>query len=308
LSLNFNRVHFEWKRSGSGYTTTMDARSRKYFPAVSVIAMKVGARDYPVYTYAQNGKKEVWNVARGALGKGGARWLPVRKPELYAGDVFRTLASAQGIKMKPAKKMSRLPQSYRLLARYQSVPLAPMLKSMLKYSNNLTAEMVGMAATKARGKAAAGMRNSASAMSAWARDSLGMKHTKLVDHSGLGGGSRMCAGELARALADPVRRDRLEPLLKDIALRDPKGKPLKNHPVKVRAKTGTLNFVSGLAGYVNGPGGQDLAFAIFAADEPARGKIKRADRIRPKGARGWNRRAKSLQQKLIERWHRTFDV
>ena len=36
-------------------------------------------------------------MARGALGTGGARWLPVRKPELYAGEVFATFARAQGI-------------------------------------------------------------------------------------------------------------------------------------------------------------------------------------------------------------------
>jgi serine-type D-Ala-D-Ala carboxypeptidase/endopeptidase (penicillin-binding protein 4) len=35
---------------------------------------------------------ERWTVARGALGDGGSRWLPVRRPSDYAAEVFRTLA------------------------------------------------------------------------------------------------------------------------------------------------------------------------------------------------------------------------
>ena len=45
-----------------------------------------------------------------------------------------------------------------------------------------------------------------------------------------------------------------------------------------------------------------MAFAIFAADQDIRAGITRANRDRPEGARTWNRRAKTLQQKLIERW------
>jgi len=36
LNLNFNRVHFEWKRAGGGYSIAMDARSELYKPAVTV--------------------------------------------------------------------------------------------------------------------------------------------------------------------------------------------------------------------------------------------------------------------------------
>jgi len=76
----------------------------------------------------------------------------------------------------------------------------------------------------------------------------------------------------------------------------------KGHPIKVFAKTGTLNFVSGLAGYLVAPDGSEFAFAIFAADQGKRAQIKRGDRERPQGSRSWNKRAKTLQQKLIERW------
>ena len=77
---------------------------------------------------------------------------------------------------------------------------------------------------------------------------------------------------------------------------------VKNHPIKVDAKTGTLNFVAGLGGFMTAADGTELAFAIFAADTDIRSRIKRADRERPQGARSWNGRAKALQQALIRRW------
>jgi D-alanyl-D-alanine carboxypeptidase/D-alanyl-D-alanine-endopeptidase (penicillin-binding protein 4) len=129
-----------------------------------------------------------------------------------------------------------------------------------------------------------------------------MKRTALVDHSGLGGDSRMAPDDLVAALVEVRRRGILRPLLKPIAMRDDRGRVLKNHPLKVDAKTGTLNFVSGLGGFMTAPNGAELAFAIFSADTVARGRLSRAERVRPDGGRAWNGRAKRLQQMLIDRW------
>ncbi|MBO9474169.1 D-alanyl-D-alanine carboxypeptidase/D-alanyl-D-alanine-endopeptidase [Shimia sp. R10_1] len=301
LALNYNRVHFEWKRSGNGYGVTMDARSDRYRPAVTVAEMKIENRAVPVYTYKSAGKTDQWTVARGALGNGGARWLPVRQPELYAGEVFRTLARAHGVQLK-APKVARGAPRGTIVARQQSPDLRTILKGMLKYSTNLTAEMVGLAASQARGAQPASLRQSAGAMNAWAKEQLGMQAAALVDHSGLGEASRLRADETALMLAKAGQHAVLQPILKDIPLRDENGRPIKSHPVKVKAKTGTLHFVSALAGYLNAPDGKVLAFAIFEADVNARARLIGPNRERPKGARTWNGRAKRLQQALIARW------
>ena len=94
----------------------------------------------------------------------------------------------------------------------------------------------------------------------------------------------------------------LRPILKQVVMRDKEGKPLRDHPVRVDAKTGTLNFVSGLAGYMTAEDGREMVFAIFAADMDIRAGISRAERERPPGGRTWNRKAKRVQQALIERW------
>ena len=80
LNLNFNRVHFEWRRVGDQYDLTMDARAERYQPRVRGSRMRIANRSLPVYTHALGEGVEDWTVARSALGSGGARWLPGRRP------------------------------------------------------------------------------------------------------------------------------------------------------------------------------------------------------------------------------------
>ncbi|WP_435230092.1 D-alanyl-D-alanine carboxypeptidase/D-alanyl-D-alanine-endopeptidase [Pseudopelagicola sp. nBUS_20] len=301
LSLNYNRVHFEWKKTASGYQVTMDARSDRYRPEIQVSRMKIINRDFPTYTYKEMNGVDHWTVAKSALGKGGARWLPVRQPEIYAGEVFSTLARSHGIKLKTPEKTQSAPKGI-VLATFQSAPLKELLRGMLKYSTNLTAEMIGIAASQARGATIMGLKSSAKSMNAWAREKLEMSGAALVDHSGLGEASRMRADELVRVLARASEQAKLKPVLKEVYLRQQNGKINKSHPLTVRAKTGTLHFVSGLAGYIDARDGTSLAFVIFLADASLRQKLIGPNRERPKGARTWNRKAKTLQQRLLERW------
>jgi len=94
----------------------------------------------------------------------------------------------------------------------------------------------------------------------------------------------------------------LTPILRDIGMRDDKGEAVEGHPVRVLAKTGTLNFVSGLAGHIVPPGGREMVFAIFAADVPRREALSLAEREQPPGGPEWARRARTLQGRLIARW------
>lgn len=306
IALNYNRVHFEWKRAAKGYGVTMDARTKKYRPQVQMASMRVVKRQFPIYTYADKNGADQWTVASKALGKGGARWLPVRKPALYAGDVFRTLARSSGIVLGKPKVTRNLARGGQVLVSQQSPQLKVILKGMLKYSNNLTAEMVGMTASAARGGRPGSLKASANDMSRWAAQKYGMTGTRMVDHSGLSDRSRMTAQDLVGALVRARKQRILRPLLKPVAMRDARGRVVKSHPIKVDAKTGTLNFVSALGGYMTAKDGTELAFAIFTADTATRSRIKRADREVPQGARNWNRTSKKLQQKLIERWNRLY--
>ena len=305
VNLNFNRVHFEWKRANAGqYQVTMQARGEKFRPAVDMASMQIADRAAPIYTYAQRGGVEQWSVAQDALGKGGARWLPVRKPQAYAAETFAAIARSYGIALKIGAPAGRLPKGAQTLVSYGSAPLGDILRGMLKYSTNLTAECVGIAATQRRGGKPGSLKASGRGMADWLQDRAGAHKARFVDHSGLGDASRISAGEMVRSLVQLSPGAALQPLLKEIPMRDKNGKVQENYPAQIRAKTGTLNFVSTLAGFVEVPGNRNLAFAIFCADMDKRRALSRSERERPEGNRTWVRKARNLHLALIDQWTR----
>ncbi|ETX15987.1 D-alanyl-D-alanine carboxypeptidase [Roseivivax halodurans JCM 10272] len=302
LNLNFNRVHFEWNRVGESYEVALDGRSGSRRPPVSMARMVVVSRRSPIYTYTDGGERDDWTVAKSALGNAGSRWLPVRRPALYTGEVFQAVAGSEGLRLKAPEMIEAMPETARELASIESQPLTDILRDMLKWSTNLTAEVVGCAASVERGIDIASLEDSAEAMNAWARDELGIDGLALKDHSGLGGDSRVEAEAMTRALIALRGRMELKPLLKPIPIRDEARQVLSSHPLDVHAKTGTLNFVSGLAGFIDCPDGTELAFAVFSGDLEHRATIPREDREGPPGARTYNTRAKKFQMELIKRW------
>ncbi|KAA9008184.1 D-alanyl-D-alanine carboxypeptidase/D-alanyl-D-alanine endopeptidase [Histidinibacterium aquaticum] len=300
LNLNFNRVHFQWTRSGSSYDVTLDARSGRHQPEVAMARMEVVDRPRPVYTYASVDEVDHWSVARRYLGDGGARWLPVRRPALYCGDVFRTFARSHGI-ILPEPERAAVEPTGEEIARHDSGDLEGIITDMLRYSTNLTAEVVGLTATRETSGLPDSIPGSAAAMNDWLAETHGVE-SGLVDHSGLGDDSRISALQMVKMLTGEGVMDRLKPVMKDHVLKDDAGAPIQGYPAEVTAKTGTLNFVSALAGYIRTAEGADLAFAIFCADLDLRAEaIESGDEI-PDGARWWNGRAKGLQQKLLQRW------
>ena len=301
LNLNFNRVYFEWQKAGAEYRVRMEAVGDNHRPPVAMARMTVEDRSLPVYTYAQDGDADVWTVARRQLGNAGSRWMPVRNPALYAGQAFVGLANEAGIVLPAPSVLEALPEGLVEVARIESEPLTEIIRDMLLHSTNLTAEVLGMAASVARGLSPASPAESAAAMNRWLQETTGAR-VHLVDHSGLGGESRVPAQEMALALAHQGSMDRLRPLLKDIVLLDDSGNALARPPALVRAKTGTLNFVSALSGYVRTVQGTDLAFAYFSADVEAReASMGGMDEI-PAGSREFLARSRRLQQDLLQRW------
>ncbi|MBM2575266.1 D-alanyl-D-alanine carboxypeptidase [Jannaschia sp. Os4] len=296
LNLNFNRVHFSWARGGSGYTTAMDARTDRFRPGVSTSRMRIADRSLPVYTYADADGIDAWTVARRQLGGSGSRWLPVRNPLLYAGDVMRTMLRANGVAAPAAARASGGVPQGTVIAVQQGASLDRVASAMLKFSNNLTAEVLGLSASAARGAPTRSLGASAGAMSTWLGATTGARRPDFDDHSGLNGTSRINAADMARALVAPGAMGRIRPLMKELRLYEDKSLP-------IQAKTGTLNFVSGLAGYFDA-GGRPMAFAIFAADTARRAGLSVGERERPEGGQSWGRRARNMQFKLIERWAR----
>lgn len=287
MMLNFNRVHLGWRRVGVDYQLAVEARGGAQSPPAYTVTAAPGDHAR-LFTYRQDAVREYWTVSRAALGGSGSRWLPVRLPELYAGDVFQTLCRARGLALPAPEVIQSLPQGT-VVASHDSAPVDMLLRDMLRYSTNLTAEALGLLASGANDLAASGER-----MQDWlTADEPGLgQGMRLADHSGLSDASRVSALSMARILAGPGLESGLAPLLRQ--------NPLQSEAPRasVAAKTGTLNFVSNLAGYITAPSGRHAAFAILCVDP-----VRRATAIgqeQPAGVSAWTRGARTLQRDLLD--------
>ena len=276
----------------------MDARTDNRVPRVAMARVQIVDRGSPVFA---TNAPDRWTVARSALGNGGSRWMPVRQPALYAGDVFQTLAREIGVTVPTPEVVDNLPRGGTEVARHQSPVLRTILQEMLLYSTNLTAEICGLAATQAKRRRAQSIERSAADMTRWIGETYGAE-CSFKDHSGLSDENRISASAMVKVLLAVGPNGPLRPIMRRIVMRDANNNRIENHPLEVRAKTGTLNFVSSLAGYVRTPDGKDLAFAIFAANLERRARGKASGEEIPAGSGAWNSRAKGLQQVLLQRW------
>ena len=311
LNLNFNRVRLKWDARGDTRELRVSAKANRLDLEVAGVRVALASSPgAPMFSHAVEGRTEIWRMSQNGFRGKGARWLPVRQPELYAGEVFKALADTYGITLDPAQP-ARARDDAEVIARYQSRELRPMLKSMLRYSTNLTAEMVGLAASRAGGAAPDTLAASAQAMNAWAADATGFAPGdpgfRLTNHSGLATDSRVSPRRMVEFLAAMAKRQpargkrhpRLPGGITDL-LRDynvaAKSIKMDYRHLDIAAKTGTMDYVRGLAGYIATPSGRRLAFAIFSNDLARR--EEGAQRIN----RRWMARAKVFERSLIRNW------
>lgn len=293
MNLNFNRVHMDWRSGGQGLS--LQARGTKVSPRAYTVGISAVSRSGPLFSYRSGEKREEWTVASGALRQPGSRWLPVRQPALYAGDVFQTLARAQGLVLpNPVVGQGNLNATE--IARHESAPLGQIIVDMMDYSTNLTAEIIGL-----RASGQADLASSAARMADWARSRGAGGGFVFRDHSGLSPGSLVTSAMMAGLLAGYGRQGGLMQRMKPAEAIDRAGKKtVWPSGMTVMAKTGTLNFVSNLAGYLEGANGRLMAFSIQSADMPKRRATEGQEL--PAGVLTWTGRAKHLQTALLSSW------
>jgi D-alanyl-D-alanine carboxypeptidase/D-alanyl-D-alanine-endopeptidase (penicillin-binding protein 4) len=211
--------------TGEGYTVRMDARSDNHSPMVTVSRMTIEPRDYPVYTFDRTEARDEWTVARSALGNGGGRWLPVRRPPAYLAEVFQMQARSPGARAGHAGGFGKRTARARILVEHASPPLEDILRGMMRWSTNLTAEVVGLSATQAGGVRPDDPGRERGRNGGMDARPLGARQARFVDHSGLGVASRSASHDMTRALVAAGPDGLLRGLMRDIPVLDDDGKP-----------------------------------------------------------------------------------
>jgi D-alanyl-D-alanine carboxypeptidase/D-alanyl-D-alanine-endopeptidase (penicillin-binding protein 4) len=291
LSVAFNRVRVAW-RSDRTAPVTMPPLDEARFVATSGLlpAGGVGLEqigdDAVVWQVADRGRRRIAS-------------LPVKDPGLHTGRVFHQFARSQGI-MLATPQRGTTPGSARLLARHQSAPLRHLLRDMLVYSNNMMAEMIGLAtAPRLSNQPVDSLADAGSLLVrhlARLLPEVDWSTATLGNHSGLDAGSRMTPRQLAAITRYGWRTGALPALLPgggwSGTLADRFRTPEQS--LRVWAKTGTMNYGNALAGYLFPSTGRPAAFATMVSDIAARAAYDARPR-RPTGSNpaSWNARARA---------------
>ncbi|HUV11356.1 MAG TPA: D-alanyl-D-alanine carboxypeptidase/D-alanyl-D-alanine-endopeptidase [Acidimicrobiia bacterium] len=191
---------------------------------------------------------------------------PVEDPGLYAAEQLTTMLTDRGVTVGRPAGRGTAPAGGVEVAAVASAPIAEVVATMLRNSDNLTAEMllreIGVRSAQA-GTTDAGATALVAELGKLGIDTTG---AVIVDGSGLDRGDRTTCHALAAAVGLGVRSEfaalwnGLPVAGQSGTLVDEfRGTPLEG---KLRAKTGSLDGVTGLAGLVDV--GRSLRFAFVA--------------------------------------------
>lgn len=197
----------------------------------------------------------------------------VADPTSYFAAAWAEIMKQHGIELSGRYRRGEAPEESRLVAELVSPPLTSILMDMNKYSNNFMAEQVlrTMAAeiTGAPGGTEQGLELIRQYL-----DTVGIDRSSyhLVNGSGLSREIRLSPSVLTAVLLDMAADRRVgQEFLATMAIAGMDGtleRRLDEQPGRVRGKTGTLDGVHCLAGYVDADDGERYAFAFLVNNLP----------------------------------------
>lgn len=193
----------------------------------------------------------------------------VLPPVRFADGVVRALWTGMGGWIEGGLAVAPVPEGATPWHRHRSPPLALVVRGINKFSNNvmsrnllltLGAKRFGPPGTTDKGRRA---------VAAWLkRRGIDLPHLRLVNGAGLSRDTRITARGLGRMLLAGERsrfRPEFAASLPLASLDGTLRRRLAGHPeaTRVRLKTGRLDGVRALAGYVRAPSGRTLAVAAL---------------------------------------------
>jgi serine-type D-Ala-D-Ala carboxypeptidase/endopeptidase (penicillin-binding protein 4) len=183
------------------------------------------------------------------------------QPASYAYGTFVELWRQSGGEFSGKLRIEPTPADARLLFTFNSLTLAEIVRLTNKFSNNLLARHLFLTIGAQRSGGPATLEKSRSAVADWGRDrGFDMTGMEMDNGSGLSRTARISVLQMAKILSAAYQSHFAPEYLASFPLAGMDGTlraRMKDTPAgSVRLKTGHLDGVSGVAGYVTTPGGK----------------------------------------------------
>lgn len=214
----------------------------------------------------------------GKIGTSASAWSTRKRidsPPLYAGSVFKHALEDLGIKVNGTVKRGDVPKDTHTLVSHGSEPLTELIMAMNKWSNNFMAEQLFRAiGTHEKAGEQRGTWEGSTAVMNTFLSSLGFKEGTdytLKNGSGLYAGNGLTPKTITTLLAFMYNHTWSVEYISSMAIGGVDGtlaKRFKSSKGMFRGKTGTLNEVSALSGFVTTKGGRKLAVSIILNNPP----------------------------------------
>ncbi len=222
-------------------------------------------------------------VAKGAIGVGTpafSAWRKIDNPPMYFGQTLKHMLGMRGVRVKGRVRLAAapIPRDAKLLHVSQSETLDVIIKRLNKVSSNFVAEQLiktlGAEVKGAPGTHAKGIE----VVEEFLAREVGVPRGTYVmrNGSGLNDANRFSAAQVNKLLLYSVQSFPTMPeFLSSLGIAGKDGTLRwrfegSDAVGRLRAKTGTLENVSALSGYVVAVGGERFAFSMMANDYPGR--------------------------------------
>lgn len=283
LSLNFNVVAIHLApggRVGEKGRVELEPAS-EYFEVdnrTRTIRSSGRRRVTPASYRLPSGRQRI--AVQGRLPLGGREQLLYRKiddPPAYFGWTLKRLLELRGVKVKGKVRRAAVPAGSYGLTAIDSESLGEIVRKLEKTSNNFVAEQLLKTLGAERKGAPGTWRKGVEAVEDFLADA-GIPRGSYVmrNGSGLNDANRFSARQTVKLLREMWRRFALMPdFLAALPIAGKDGTTrwrMQATDGRLRAKTGTLEGVTSLSGYVETAGHDRLAFAILVNGYPGRAR------------------------------------
>lgn len=192
------------------------------------------------------------------------------EPAYLAGGAIRQALREAGIEVRGALRIAPTPQGATLVHRHYSIPLVDMVPQLNRHSDNFFAEHLWKAAA-ARATGRGTYTGGGAASAVFFHDRTGVRWGEIwqADGSGLSAQNRSSAQALVRALVWAHRQPWSRQFHESMAIAGDRGGTMRRMFVggpaqgNLHAKTGYINDVRTLSGYVKTAGGENVVFSFL---------------------------------------------